>query len=302
MILFSVIIPHYNSISLLKRLLNSIPIDESIQLIVVDDQSTVNLEEIKSLIEIRGGIFICNTTNGKGAGVCRNLGLSQAIGRWLVFADADDYFLEGAFDILGKYSYAEEDIIYFSPISRYENGTVAKRHVSYEKFVKCYVEMPSTHNEMILRYKFMTPWSKMIKNQLVRKNKIFFDEIPASNDVMFSMKTAYCAKKIGASEEKIYCVTSAKNTLTTKRNEQYYWARVETFVNRYDFMRAHLDLDSHGYVLPMGLLVIIRAVRQRYSPTFVYKIYRYLRKNHIVMFSFKNSVCQILQRDFIINK
>lgn len=291
MILFSVIIPHYNSTLLLKKLLNSIPVDESIQIIVVDDKSTEDITEVKDLVIARGGLFLHNTTDDKNAGVCRNLGLAQATGKWLVFADADDYFLDGAFDVLNKYADSETDIIYFSPISRYENTDVpAKRHIPFQNLVKHYVEVPSNNTEMLLRYSFTSPCSKMIRNQLVQDNKILFDEVPAANDVMFSVRTAYSANKISASMEEIYCISSAKSTLTTKKCKQNYWTRVEVFVDKYHFVQDNLNLNKYVLVLPTGLSIIRQAIRQKYDFIFICQIYAYLMKKHVKIFSLKKNL------------
>lgn len=285
MYLFSVIVPHYNSVLSLKRLIDSIPVDRSVQLIVVDDKSTENVSEAGHLVCDRGGIFLHNTTSQKGAGTCRNIGLSHADGKWLIFADADDYFLDGAFDTLREYADSPADIIYFPPTSRYlDTDIIAKRHIPYEKLVRRYIENPSDENEILLRYKFMSPWSKIIRNQLVQEKQIAFDEVPASNDVMFSMITAYNAKSIQSALETIYCITFSENTLTTQKNEEKYWARVEVFVRRYQFMLDHIDVKKYRKVLPRGLFTIGTAIRQKYSIGFICKIYIYLRKHHVAMF------------------
>ena len=49
MILYSIIIPHYNSPDLLLRLLKTIPVREDLEVIVVDDNST-NFSNIVSLM------------------------------------------------------------------------------------------------------------------------------------------------------------------------------------------------------------------------------------------------------------
>ena len=287
MTLFSVIIPHYNSVQQLNRLIKSIPVDDAFQLIVIDDKSTEDTMETEQTVISRGGLFLHNTTAVKGAGTCRNLGLEHAVGKWLVFADADDYFLDGAFDILKKYSDAKEDIIYFSPTSRYsDSGEAARRHIPFATLVHDYAMAPSGDNEMLLRYKFMVPWSKMIRNQIVQKNHITFDEVPASNDVMFSMKTAYHAGTIAASSEEIYCVTCASGTLTTKRSEANYRARLEVFIDRYYYMKTHLDMKKYGFVLPSGILFIAEAAKQGYSPAFLCRIYIYMKRHRIPMFPY----------------
>lgn len=297
---FSVIIPHYNSVNSLNKLIDTIPIDETIQLIVVDDKSDEDVSDVEKKILLRGGIFIYNTTDRKSAGTCRNLGLKEAVGTWLVFADADDYFLENAFDIMGTHFNSEADIIYFEPISRYINTEcMAKRHKPFAKIVRQYSNSSDLERETILRYKFLPPWSRMIRNQIVCENEITFDEVPAGNDVMFSTKTAYYAGKIEAFTEQIYCITKSSGSLSTKRDMKNYWSRVEVYVCRYKFMQEILDVRKFGYAFPMGIRMLIEAIIQGYGIGFVTKIYCYFRKNHIKLFSWqvlkyriKNILCK----------
>lgn len=44
------------------------------------------------------------TKEGRGAGYARNTGLSHAKGKWIIFADADDFFYENAFVEFDKLS------------------------------------------------------------------------------------------------------------------------------------------------------------------------------------------------------
>lgn len=287
MILFSVIIPHYNSVLLLKQLLDSIPIDESIQIIVVDDKSTEDITEVKDLTIARGGLFIQNTTDRKNAGVCRNLGLTQVVGKWLVFADADDYFLDGAFDIMKQHADSEADLIYFIPTSvDLETGEVSTRHLWLEMIVRRYLSEPVEENELVLRYRYKGPYSKMIRRKMVQEMGILFDEVIAANDVMFSAKCGYYAQKIEAFDDIVYCLTKSEGTLTTKHDESAYRSRIVVHRNYYKFLDEHIGLREHGYLVPMGIRVLRNAAKQGYSTKFLCEIYCYLRKENIPLINF----------------
>jgi len=56
--------------------------------------------------------FIRAQKNG-GAGYARNIGLDQAKGKWLLFADADDFYVENMPDIIYSYADSEADVIFF---------------------------------------------------------------------------------------------------------------------------------------------------------------------------------------------
>ncbi len=289
--LFSVIVPHYNSVFLLKHLIDSIPVEDSIQLIVVDDRSTEDISEAEHLVTARGGLFLHNTTGKKGAGTCRNLGLEHADGKWFVFADADDFFLDNAFGVMKRHAYSDADIIHFIPTSmNLETGKASTRHTWCEKLVRRYLAEPTEENELMLRYRFMVPWSKMFRNQMVKDHGIMFDEVMAANDIMFSARCGYYAKTVEAFPEKIYCVTRSEGTLTTRHDEEIYWSRAVIHKNKYNFLAKHFNLKKYGYVVPMGFRILSNAARQGYSAAFIFKMYHYFRQEKVTLINIA-SIC-----------
>lgn len=288
MILFSVIIPHFNSVVYLKKLIKTVPEDDRIQLIVVDDKSTESISDVEKILTARKGIFIHNLTDRKGAGTCRNLGILEAEGKWIIFADADDYFLPNAFDILYRYVDTEDDIVYFTPTSVYrDTGQMANRHWHNYSLVYNYWRNPTKKNEQQLRYKYKSPCSKMIKKVLIEENNITFDEVPAANDVMFSMKCGYYAKSIGASDQTIYCVTSASGTLETAYNKRNFWSGVEVHKARCQFLQEKLSKKEYRRLGLGGLPFILSAIKKGYDYEFIREIYVYLKENHLRICTFR---------------
>ena len=293
----SIIVPHYNSPELLKILIKSVPIDDTLELIVVDDKSTLTKEmeeEIKLLIDERSGYFLKNTTDEKNAGVCRNIGLKQATGKWLLFADADDFFVEGAFDILKRHVDSDADIIYFPATSVYlGTDEIADRHISDSKLVFNYLKDKTKLNEMNLRYKIKGPVSKLVRKQMVDENDIWFDSVLTANDVMFSTKTGYCAKKITADKDVIYCITKSQGTLTTKKNEKLLEKRIDVFVRRYRYLEEHLDKKDFGLLNISGKSHLGKVIFDGYGIGTFWRTYRKFKKNHIKVFSMKEIMYDI---------
>ncbi|MCD7763342.1 MAG: glycosyltransferase family 2 protein [Lachnospiraceae bacterium] len=288
-ILFSVIIPHYNSPVLLKKLLQSIPMDEDLEVIVVDDRSDQLMEELEAAIRLlkeRNGIFLRNETGKKGAGTCRNLGLAKASGEWLIFADADDYFLEDAFPVIRQAcNETDADLLFFPPCSVYlDTGEPAERHKQYAKFVNDYRKENSTENEVRLRYQFLPPWSKVYRRSLIAGNHISFEEVPVSNDVMFSIQAAYAAKKIAAYPQTFYCVTRTSNTLTKSKNRDWLRVRVQVFVERYSFLKDRLKKEEFRLLGITGKYWILMAILDGYGIREVFYILRLYKQNHVKLF------------------
>lgn len=93
-ILFSVIIPTYNRSDEIKELLESLlkqTIDQNdFEIIIVDDGSTDNTQELVTNFIISKGLNIrFLQQDHKGPGEARNLGMENALGKYLLFIDSD---------------------------------------------------------------------------------------------------------------------------------------------------------------------------------------------------------------------
>ena len=208
MINYSIIIPHKNIPDLLQRCLDSIPRREDVQIIVVDDNSDTDKVDFAAFpglndpfVEV---IFGKNENGRKGAGYARNLGLERAKGKWLIFADADDYFMPCFNETLDKYKEDENEIIYFYVTSADSNTQDSgDRHVTRN----AQLDMIRNTSDWNIAYWIFSPWGKFIKRELVEKNHISFQEVQYANDVFFCVKTTYYSTKKLISDCIIYCIT-----------------------------------------------------------------------------------------------
>ncbi|MEO0794563.1 MAG: glycosyltransferase family A protein [Verrucomicrobiota bacterium] len=92
--LISIVIPHFERVDLIKITIDSIKsqTDPNWELIIVDDGS--NQQTLKALHDLsdRSRIRVFQRTDGdKGPSRCRNLGVKQARGEWIMFVDSDDW-------------------------------------------------------------------------------------------------------------------------------------------------------------------------------------------------------------------
>lgn len=248
MIDFSIVIPHYNIPKCLEKLINSIPLEDNIEIIVVDDKSDKDLElleQCKTKYEADNCRFYTNDTEHKGAGICRNIGISKARGKWLLFADSDDFFSEDMYEILVSNKDREEDIIFFYPDSiNLDTGLKADRHVEFCNVLKNYEDNASEYNELVLRYQVVSPWSKMIRKAMVDDYKIEFEGTRVANDVLFCRKIGYHAKKIAVDSRTIYYVTERQGSLVTLMNKDAYYTRLRVFLNSSRYVKGVINRES----------------------------------------------------------
>ena len=114
MINYSIIIPHKNIPDLLQICLDSIPVRDDIEIIVVDDNRDDDIVSKSDLPGLeRSDCKVIFTKEGKGAGYARNVGLDNANGKWVLFADADDYFVDDFIAKIDQYKDSDFDIVFF---------------------------------------------------------------------------------------------------------------------------------------------------------------------------------------------
>jgi glycosyltransferase involved in cell wall biosynthesis len=210
---FSVIIPHYDIPDLLMRCLKSIPVSEDIQVIVVDDNSPDADTYLEKYPELsRPYLEFIRTTKGGGAGYARNVGLDHAKGKWLLFADADDFYVDNMYDIISMHVESDADVIFFKnrAVCSDDVNQLSKRDGNLNRRIESFFV---TGDEWPIRMKSYVPWGKMIKKEIVVNNKIRFDEVKYSNDVFFSTCVGYYADIIKVTDTILYVVTSRKGSL-----------------------------------------------------------------------------------------
>ena len=254
---YTFIIPHKNIPSLLKRCLDSIPSRPDIEIIVIDDNS--NEESIKELKKLsRKELQIIYTTEDKGAGFARNVGLRNAEGEWIVFADADDVFEPGfntILDLLLKDSIS--DIVNFDITSRYSetnepNSEIDDYHCSKKEYI---------NNPQAFRYITQVPWGKAIRNSFIKKNNLFFEEVKYGNDVRFATLCDYYSQYRQIIPILGYCWMRRKDSLWGQRSLEWAETRLNVYINTGKLMRK-LGESEYGEKLIDGSVLLLKEIKK----------------------------------------
>ena len=249
MVNYSIIIPHYNIPDLLMRCLHSIPVRSDVQVIVVDDCSPGAEKYLEQYPELsRPCLEFYSTPKGGSAGRARNVGLDHAKGKWLIFADADDFFVEDIDSILDEYVNAEDEVIFFN-FECVMSDDITKTAYSKALNFKSYFTDNNT-NESLFRCKLPMPWSKFIKTALVVQNNFRFDETHWSNDYFFSVNVGVKAKTIKICGETMYYNTERDGSLS-----QDFCQTREELITRADVaFRVQEVIESSQYSLPRTII------------------------------------------------
>jgi glycosyltransferase involved in cell wall biosynthesis len=305
----SVIIPHFNSPILLAKLLDSIPEKEDIQIIVVDDNSTKQLPEYQSVTEkyAHRVEFYRNDSGVQSAGACRNIGLRSAKGTWVIFADADDYFLPGMYETVSRYFSSDNDMVIFCPTSVFlDTGETADRHLIHEKRIHRYLSEP-THENLMNVKRMKGPWSKIIRRSVIEERKLRFSETLHHNDMYFVFMAGFYCEKTAVSGDVIYCITRNRGSLTTKITERAFDQHVQEYIKCYCFGAEHYSREDFALCGLNGGSLLFEACKRRLGMKKILQTGRLLRKNHLPLLSkqMKNPrylLNAVIQNNKVINK
>lgn len=205
----SVVLPVYNTEKYLRRCMDALvnqTLDHSqLEIIAVNDGSTDGslaiLEEYKSRYPEMIRIF--SKTNG-GQASARNLGIREASGDYIGFADSDDYVDTTMYEKL--YSLAKEsgaDLVECHYHSMLETGTDASGDPVYKEIgTRGHIRACSDPKELILDPQ-VSPWNKLYKKEVLKDGNITFPEGMIYEDTAFYIKTVPFIKKQAYLDEKL---------------------------------------------------------------------------------------------------
>ena len=238
---YSIIIPHKNIPSLLRRCLDSIPERNDLEIIVVDDNS--DEETIKDLQAIhRNNLQIIYTKEGKGAGYARNIGLEQANSAWVIFADADDIF-EPDFDTILNLLVSDKksDIVNFDVTSRNSESNEANNEI--EKIHYHCTDGKYLKDPMSFKFINLVPWGKAIRRDFVLQHHLQFEEIKHGNDLYFaSLCDFYCQRRriipiVG------YCWMYREESLWRNKNLEWAESRYHVLIKTGKMMKKLGEIE-----------------------------------------------------------
>ena len=276
-ITYSIIIPHKNSPDLLKRCINSIPKRDDVQIIIIDDNSSKDIVDFNSFpgLDIKS-VEVFFTKTNRGAGYARNIGLKHAGGKWLLFADADDYYAPNFLDIIDANIQENIDILFYNVYS-----TDIQIFDRASKINQDYDEYFNNNDVNIIKFKNWAPWNKVVSRRLVEQFNLSFDEIPVGNDAMFSLNASCKAKEIKVIPDRLYCVTHQPQSITYKpmTSERIFsYSKINIKINKF-----LLKLNLADYQIAVTSPYNIYRVYKEKGIKYTFKYMKYISDNYSLL-------------------
>lgn len=205
---YSIITPIYNSEKTIKACVESITCSpfSDYEIILVNDGSTDKSgEECKSLAERFSQVRYFYKENG-GVSSARNLGLSKAEGKYILFVDSDDTVSENYFETLNKMTENDCELYEFScRLFDEENEEIRKEP---NAIYKTEDEAVNALCAEIQNRRINTLWTKIYLNDRIKAlNLKFSDMLYIGEDQLFIVSYALGIKSFLTSSEILYNVS-----------------------------------------------------------------------------------------------
>ncbi|MCQ2516593.1 MAG: glycosyltransferase family 2 protein [Saccharofermentans sp.] len=272
---YSIIIPHKNIPDLLLRCLKSIPNRDDVQVIIVDDNSDSSIVDFAKFPGCdRDNTEIYFVKEDRGAGYARNVGIEHAKGKWLVFADSDDFFTPAISELMNKYVNFSDDIIYFQrSVVLSDDISVSSERDPWTDISKYINSDGAVSNEV--RWKTLVVWARFFSRRLINENNIRFQEIKWSNDVYFQAKAGALADSIYVSQDIIYVATVRKDSLaylkSEERSTEELICRIKAGMDMHAFLKCN-GYTTNSYIFTYNMCIL----KSRFKFITIIKLLRYV--------------------------
>jgi glycosyltransferase involved in cell wall biosynthesis len=298
--LVSIVIPSYNRESLISETLNSVKAQTytNWECIVVDDGSTDNTISVVESYVNKDNRFklIKRNREPKGAPTCRNIGLENAKGEYVIFLDSDDILFPHAIQSRSDFLTLNPDLDFcVSP------GLIGEFPINMN--AKYYFISTKKDNIDLLKefFNFTSPWVNLnatyLKKSLVDKKVLWDEMMNVYQDVDFNincllkdLKFMYIDRivpdnlwrthdqvsigKSSGDSNKLKCIVHMLNKYKSLCSVSYYISLVKSIFNFYIY-------NSDIFVYHKEISTIIADFKLSWYTLKILKYYRYVLKKNI---------------------
>lgn len=252
----SIVIPVYKVEPYIRQCLDSIVEQtyQNIEIICVDDGSPDRCGEIcEEYAKKDTRVRVIHRENG-GVSVARNDGVNSCTGDFIYIMDSDDYLEKDAIEVMYNNAInTGADVVITDHYMFQENNKQYAHHIFSQEFVTedrnvimeiqkmalCngYSPYPSNDEGMGIA----TPWSKLLKRELVFENHLEFDPYVQGvyDDGLFALHVFEYAKKVSYVRAYSYHYRILQNSLIHRYNKnrleihKKIFQRIQEFGNKY---------------------------------------------------------------------
>ena len=222
----SVIVPVYKVEKYLSLCISSIlnQTFTDFELILIDDgtpDASGNICDEYRAKDPRVKVF---HQENKGVSAARNLGLENALGKWILFADADDWADK---EWLQSYAahFADNDDVIFQGVVIEMESEQSVRSLTSGRYANENVGKGILHVLNEIDFTYNATWSKIFKRKIIQEQNIRFDtNMSLGEDMLFTSRYCCFIKSIGLLPEEHYHYVQCHGNLTVAKWPLYLLA------------------------------------------------------------------------------
>ena len=283
--LFSVIISIYNTGKYLHESINSllnqtIGFEKNIQLILVNDGSTDNSEDIclKYLNEYPKNIFYAYKDNG-GLSTARNLGLKYVKGKYINFLDPDDKWSRNSFKLVSNFIHKHPNIDIIACRIKFFEGMKIYHPLDYKYYKTRVIDLNNEYKSIQL-----SAASSFFKSISFKKIKFVEGYFPGE-DLLYINKFLLTKPFLGVIKKAIYYyrkrIDQTSIIQTAKMNDNFYF--ITPYAVYHHLLNTSLIL--YNKTLPfIEYCVAYEILFRIYSISYIYiSLPKYIKYIQIIM-------------------
>ncbi len=224
----SIIMPIYNAERYLHETLDCLvhQLNNSAELICVDDGSTDSTSKILAEYADRFEQFTVITQKNTGAGAARNVGMAYAHGEYLMFLDCDDIYEPDLIRTAYETAYSQQsDVVVFNSNDYFEDTHVYRKTKGNIRTELLPAECPFNSKDIyydVFRAFIGWPWDKLFRADFIRANGIKFQEQRTTNDLLFVFSAIIRAERISTINTVLAHHRRASDSLSVTREKSWY--------------------------------------------------------------------------------
>ncbi|CRZ34497.1 glycosyltransferase involved in cell wall biosynthesis [Herbinix hemicellulosilytica] len=294
---FSIITPVFNSFHLMKSYFFNLEnqIFKDFEVIIIDDSSTDKSYEniIKYKESSNLNIKVLRSRNNMGPGIARNIGLSEAVGQYIIFLDSDDYIdLNCLFDINLIIEKNKCDCVIFDYY--HQKGSNKKYGVSIPKQPEGFVDIKTA-----IANSTGSVCCKVYKRENIEQNGIRFPQLQRFEDMVFNKLALSSSKEIFYLKKPLYYYVKHEESIVHNINYQNTIYAVSAFNIVEEKLKFQYPNEVEAIfikeVLYSTIMLLISLEKKRHD--ILYQINKYNGKypnwsknNYIKYFAFHQKV------------
>lgn len=219
----SIIVAAYNVEAYIRRCIESL-INQTLQeieIIIVNDGSTDNTENIVRELERKDRRIKVLTQENAGLSAARNTGIKSASANYIAFLDGDDYvhneMYEKLYNSITQHN-ADMAVCGFYKVYQDNNSfEINREEYSINKKLldgDLIANFLAKHDEP-----FVVVWNKLYDLNIIKHNQIFFENRAFFEDVGFIPRYLYYSRKVVLVDEPLHYYVQREGSITKKYNE-----------------------------------------------------------------------------------